>query len=203
MTLSLATRSLLATLRLLLVMLLCAGACSEYVAPVNPGALVYIYGTKGNEWESCSGTVVNADPGVVLTAAHCLMPGFALRFNGRPAKALRIVALSGESQDQALMRLDITFPGAAPLGPMPKEGNRARWWGNCCDRSNFYREGYVTDVGADDFTLVGTIWRGDSGAGVFNEAGELVGVVTDYLPVGAGDSAGIARRIQLKPEQAL
>jgi hypothetical protein len=52
------------------------------------------------------------------------------------------------------------------------------WWGNPQGVPNVYREGYVAAVSGDQIAVDGTICHGDSGAGIFNQQGQVVAVVS-------------------------
>lgn len=134
------------------------------------------------EWPEtvCTGTPVAAD--VIRTAAHCLA-GAGLIVNGN---MVAIVAIKPITTDV----VDITIAGQrfdtwAVQGPPLKQGDRVRWFGNPMGEPDVYREGYVSKVGKEAVFIDATICRGDSGSGIWNEAGQLVGVVS-MMTDGAG-----------------
>jgi S1-C subfamily serine protease len=127
------------------------------------------------EWPEtvCTGTPVAAD--VIRTAAHCLAGGLLI-VNGT---AVAVVGVKPITTDV----VDLTIAGQrfdrwAVQGPALKQGDRVRWWGNPMGEPDVYREGYVSKVGREAVFIDATICRGDSGSGIFNAAGQLVGVVS-------------------------
>ena len=127
------------------------------------------------EWSEtvCTGTPVAAD--VVRTAEHCVQGGLLL-VNGT---AVSVVNVSKVTTDV----VDLTIAGQkfdtwATQGPPLKQGDRVRFWGNPMGEPDVYREGYVSKVGTEAVFIDATICRGDSGSGIWNAAGQLVGVVS-------------------------
>lgn len=126
----------------------------------------------------CSGTAVA--PNVILSAYHCFdTTGPYIAVNGAIAKIQRIVK---DDNDHALVIVDITFDVVAKFGPEQKKSEDMHYWGNP-GRNMFYRRGYVTgmDENATYYDVNG--YAGDSGAGVFDSKGRLVGVISFYTTV--------------------
>lgn len=123
----------------------------------------------------CSGTAVGRD--LVLTAAHCFADNRLLRINDREAYALKIVR---SGRDHALVRVTIQFQQWATVGVNPRAGEAIRWIGNPAGLRSVYRFGYVVHVGSREILIQAPVFGGDSGSGIFNERGQLVGVVTGY-----------------------
>lgn len=123
----------------------------------------------------CSGTAIARD--VILSAQHCFKGGGALRFvNGQPVK---VIGYGKDEHDLATIRVTgVTFKTWARRGGSLTQGERVRFWGNPGGEHNVYREGYVSRATTDLVVLDMTICKGDSGAGIFNQRGEVVGVVT-------------------------
>ena len=122
----------------------------------------------------CSGTAIG--PHVILTAQHCLRGGTLQLVNDQPVK---VVGIGRDKHDTLTLRLTgLTFTHWARLGHAPKQGDRIRWWGNPEGQPNVYREGYVAGLSDGMIVFDATICHGDSGAGIFNPQGEVVGVVT-------------------------
>jgi S1-C subfamily serine protease len=124
----------------------------------------------------CSGTAISDHE--LRTANHCIDLGGALQLvDGWDA---HVVSMSA---NKARDIIDITLAGHpfkhwAQLGPRPKQGDRIRWWGNPEGEADVYREGYVAKVTDEMIVVDATICHGDSGSGLFNESGQLVGVVS-------------------------
>ena len=119
----------------------------------------------------CSGTAVGPD--LLVTAQHC----------GKLVSVGDVVVESEVveqgKRDFVLLRIKgLTFEHYVKRGPLPKQGDRVRWWGNPAGEKNIYREGYVARVDADAIVISAQICRGDSGAGIHNERGEVVGIVS-------------------------
>lgn len=122
----------------------------------------------------CSGTAIG--PSSLLTASHCFSGNDLARVNGQSVKVKFIIR---RGQDNAFVYLDKPmFKIWAKFGPPLRQGDRVRWWGNPMGEADIYRQGYVSRAWADGMIVDATICRGDSGAGIFNDAGQIVGVVT-------------------------
>lgn len=120
----------------------------------------------------CSGTAVG--PQLVLTASHCLDVGRIVAIDDREAYALRVIH---DGRDHALVRVSVTFRRWAALGPAMQQGDRVRWIGNPAGEPDMYREGYVVRAHTDEVLIDGPSFAGDSGAGLFDSRGRLVGVL--------------------------
>lgn len=122
----------------------------------------------------CSGTAVGAD--LVLTAQHCLKGNRLLTVNGQP---VTVVGIGRDSRDTLTLRVTgIRFAQWARLGPLPRQGARVRWWGSPLGVPDIYREGYVSGMSGGAMIVDATICKGDSGSGIFDTQGRVVGVVT-------------------------
>jgi V8-like Glu-specific endopeptidase len=132
---------------------------------------------------TCSGTVVA--PTVILSAGHCFQEeendfGFSIartsmKVDGYEVKILAVVL---DGNDHALVKVDFTFHSFAKLAKVPAVGAHVHYWGNPAGINNVYREGYVTSYHHSDMILNVNGFFGDSGAGIFNEDGNVVGVVS-------------------------
>lgn len=148
----------------------------------------------------CSGYAVA--PNVFVTAAHCLMPGAELETMnslGRPAEPAKLLHTI-RAADHAFVVTDYTFTHYAPVVRMdptlPHQGEKIHYWGNPLGIPDQYREGYVTGYCLMTICFPGLAesmgWtlatqtalldimgqRGDSGAGVLNADGELIGTIS-------------------------
>ena len=136
----------------------------------------------------CSGTAIGPD--LILSASHCLQGGTLKAVDGQ---AIKVVGIGKNKHDTMTVRVSgIRFKRWAKLGRQPNQGDRIRWWGNPQGVPDVYREGYVSRSWTDGVLYDATICKGDSGAGIFNAAGEVVGVVT-----GMNDMAGCTFMVSL------
>lgn len=122
----------------------------------------------------CSATAVAAD--VLLTAKHCIKDtDDALLLEG---KAVAILRQEADAHDHVLLRLRHNFRAWAKPGPSVKVGQDVQMRGNVEGFNQFYRRGYVAGWYGSALMMDMEIGKGDSGAGIFNMKGELVGVVS-------------------------
>lgn len=123
----------------------------------------------------CSGTAIAPD--VILTASHCWASGGMLvRVNGQP---VTVTGIGRDKRDTMTIRVEgVTFTRFAKLGDLPAQGARVRFWGNPRGAEDVYRQGYVSRATSEGLIVDATICKGDSGAGLFTDAGRVVGVVS-------------------------
>ena len=139
----------------------------------------------------CSGTVVT--PSVILSAGHCFgdvreedqgkeakkEPPTSMKINGRTVKILAVVL---DGNDHALVHVDFVFPYVAHLGRKPRTGAHVHYYGNPAGLDLIYREGYVASYRHSAMMLNINGFFGDSGAGIFDEFGEVIGVMNFINP---------------------
>lgn len=160
-------KSMLATLLLTI-----AGCAGNPIADAHR-TTVYLAMDKG----TCSGTVVG--PHTVLTAEHCLWDMRKLAIDG---KAVRVEGITLDHHDHALVKVGATFKAWASLGRIEGQGASVFVLGNPGDLQDIYRHGYLSGhtkakgMAVTLYDLNG--YYGDSGSGIFNDRGELVGVVS-------------------------
>jgi hypothetical protein len=173
----------------------------------NPhGAAVSLEFTDG----LCGGTIYLNH--TVLTAAHCMAGGPLVAINALPAKSLWTLK---DKTDHTFVVTNQTFqmpayPTVRFTNGLP-QGTNFTFYGNPLGIRDQFRQGYVTGTcpasycfpGLDvelnlpkDYpvTLLSVMGQhGDSGSGIYNGAGELVGVVSlvqeqmpaPFVPMGA------------------
>lgn len=125
----------------------------------------------------CSGTVVGAH--TVLTATHCLVNGYPIAIDGEPVYISKQV---DDGNDHSLIATDLTFSHIAEFGPMPQAGDAVVIYGNPDGKHDWLQRGFVVGKDkSDDGKSVDVLdingFFGDSGAGVFDKDGRLVGVI--------------------------
>jgi hypothetical protein len=126
----------------------------------------------------CSGTAVGRN--LVLTAEHCFKHGpLVVSVDGQRVEVLERVS---DGQDHVLVRVSATFDRWAAVGPKPVQGQSVRWIGQPGAMEDVYRLGYVAKVDGEAIYIDGASYRGDSGAGLFDSEGRVIGVL-----MGVGD----------------
>jgi V8-like Glu-specific endopeptidase len=142
---------------------------------------------------TCSGTVVA--PTVILSAAHCFKEpedefGSIMLLPPKPLPTTMLVdgykvyiqAIVFDGNDHALVKVSFFFKDYALLAKMPGVGAHVYYWGNPDGIRNVYREGYVTSYDHSEMVMDVNGFFGDSGAGIFDESGKLIGVMS-YINV--------------------
>lgn len=132
----------------------------------------------------CSGTAISAD--TIITAQHCLKLGGALvAVDGLPVK---VRGIGKDKRDTLTLRVTgITFAYWARMGPALTQGAQVRWWGSPAGMTDIYREGYVARVLTNEVLIDAIAFGGDSGSGIFDSQGRLIGVLTGIKWVRNGD----------------
>ena len=120
----------------------------------------------------------------LLSAAHCFEGSALLTVNQVP---VNVVEYRHDGNDHALLTLDTDFPTYTPMnmGGMV-QGASVFMYGNPNDIHDLLRRGYVVGGDAERTLLDMNVSHGDSGAGVFNDKGELVGVITGFGQFSSG-----------------
>ena len=131
---------------------------------------------------SCSGTIIAPDK--VLSASHCFQGGRLLTVNMVP---VNVITYQHDGSDHAVVTLDTTFPSFAPInyGGMA-QGERVFMYGNPSGQADMLRRGYVSGSVGLGTLLDLPVSQGDSGAAIFNERGEVVGVLTGFARLQSG-----------------
>lgn len=148
----------------------CSGCAS--VQPLDVARDAYV--ALRFEGATCSGTAIGPD--TFLTAEHCL-EGELLTVNGN---MVAVVSILRDGNDHA----KVTVAGAkfstwAKWSKRPMvQGDSLTWIGGPGGETHVLRRGYVAKAAKDGVLVDAQVWKGDSGAGVFNDRGELVGMVS-------------------------
>jgi S1-C subfamily serine protease len=132
---------------------------------------------------TCSGTVIA--PHTVLTAEHCLTGTHTLAIDSKPVEVVKVVL---DHRDHALVIVSATFSHwsniakLSKLSPQDNLGNTVFIIGNPGSLRDMYRKGYVSGVQVIDgkaWTLIDLNgFYGDSGSALFDESGNIVGVIS-------------------------
>lgn len=127
----------------------------------------------------CSATAVG--PNQLLTAEHCISPTAVYSIPGSGVLAVKSILHDGA--DHVLLEVDKKFDVWAQINLVqPETGSHVYIWGNPGDLSDVYREGTISGVVEEAGKVVVLVdingYFGDSGSGVFNEKGEVVGVIS-------------------------
>src|SRR5687768_8446251 len=158
---------------LALLLTLCMGACSCASIPSHTDLRATALRLEFAGGGVCSGTAISND--TLMTAQHCLS-GTLQKVNG---VAVTVVGIGKDKKDLATVKVAGTkFKTWAKVGPALKQGDRLRWFGNPALLPDIYREGYVVNVTANGVLIDAQAYGGDSGAGVFDSQGRVVGVIT-------------------------
>lgn len=161
------------TLALLLASLLMAGCSGCASLPSHTDLRATALRLEFAGGGVCSGTAISAD--TLVTAQHCLT-GTLQRVNG---VSVTVTGIGKDKKDLATVRVTGTsFKTWAKFGPPLKQGDRIRWFGNAALLYDAYREGYVVSTTKDGVLIDAQAYGGDSGAGVLDSQGRVVGVVT-------------------------
>lgn len=146
------------------------GVCVAAAPPYPPTheATVFLRVGPG----SCSGTAVG--PNVVLTATHCAANGLWL-IDGLP---VQVLSRKDDGNDHTLLRVSRTFPKWAKVGKNPPQKAEVHWYGNPFPLRDMYRAGYVAGRWNGMILIDAPCAGGDSGSGIFDARGRLVGVLS-------------------------
>ncbi len=158
-------------LKFLLLALLAGCGCSSIPTHDNLRATALRLEFAGG---LCSGTAVSAD--TLITAKHCTDQGAITRINGVDVVMADVRQIGG---DTVLVKLaSPIFKHWARINFHVVQGERIRWFGNPLGAADMYRVGYVARAWSGGIIIDGTVCKGDSGSGLLNDKGEVIGVVS-------------------------
>ena len=166
---------------------------------------VLVVGTDATRVVVGAGVLIGGGPELtIVTAAHVLRAGYAPAVrsaDGVPLAIRSIEAIPGH--DLALIRTAAPPLGlwrVAALGPLVAPGAPVFLWGHPAGRIYTLARGTVADPAPDlgpgpagRFTIAcASCDHGDSGAGVFDTHGVLLGILTDLVLDASGERTGLA-----------
>lgn len=147
-----------------------------------------IHSEKGFKEEAghCSATQVG--PHALLTAQHCFLDSNLIRLDNEKDPTVILAALI-DGNDHVIYLVDRTFTHWAGINERQLMTNEpVHFWGSPGDNSDVYRVGYfqkyATFKDVDDLEkfqfqfFILPVFKGDSGSGIFDEAGSVVAVVS-------------------------
>ena len=132
----------------------------------------------------CSGTAVARN--ALLTAQHCFKDSNLIRIDDDPTPTVILAALI-DGNDHVIYIVRHEFTHWANIDQRPLvDGEHVHMWGAPGKNTNVYRVGYYVWLASEPeidkhFMLqqfVLPTYRGDSGAGIFDEHGSVVAVIT-------------------------
>lgn len=155
---------------------------------------------KGDDSGICSGVVLNAKAGFLLTAAHCVdgkPEDLSITVNGNHAEVARVNRLL----DLAVLRFEADNEQDMALAEKtPEEGTEIAVAGFLHGQEKIHFQfGHIAARRDDDGALVldSTIRPGDSGGAIINAQGQLVGMSNRYYQGSAVGLAVPVERIRL------
>lgn len=159
---------------LLLLVLLVAGCATQLSAVQRAHATTLRLSMDDG---SCSGTAVG--PHAILSATHCFVGVQALAINGEPVVVTDAIS---DGHDHTILFVDRTFTNYAEIAAAPAQGDQVFILGNPAELHDLFRAGYVAGSVVDRNVRI-TLYDlqdffGDSGSGIFNASGDLVGVIS-------------------------
>lgn len=143
-------------------------------AQARPSTEQYTHRLGTQDGGLCSATAVGQR--TLLTAKHCIKQTDSYVYLG--GKRVGVTRIEVDGSDHALLWVDQRFRSWAQRGVSPKKGDPLHFYGNVDGLEQLYRAGYMSGWYGGAFVLEIPCAKGDSGAGVFNEQGQLVSVVS-------------------------
>lgn len=150
-----------------------------------------VFSTPSNNGK-CSGTAVSHD--VILTAKHCLPDGEAIIKNFETPDYYAIVDRVDVGDDISLIRvIGKTFENTSKISfDTHLVNDDVFYFGGIDQAPRLFRRGYIISINEKYTGLDSNGFFGDSGSAIFNEDGEIIGVMTMMFSGGRVDQQTIA-----------
>lgn len=134
----------------------------------------------GEDGDLCTAEAIG--PHTILTATHCMLTNpDSVKIDGAP---VQITQRINDGNDHTILTFTNVYFNSfvKPVFAQPVAGEFAWFWGNPGDLRDMYREGYCAGFAkmarGPYAAFVILAIPGDSGSAVFNERGEIIGVVS-------------------------
>lgn len=125
----------------------------------------------------CSATAVGTH--TLLSATHCFEAhAGVMKVDGKEAG---YVIVADDGNDHVLVRMTARQEHIAEFGPKPAQGAEVFIHGNPMAIADLLRVGRVAGWNEQGMLLTGQFWKGDSGAGILDRKGRIVGVISGML----------------------
>lgn len=151
----------------------------------------------------CGGTAIGRR--TIVTASHCLLPEVGLTsMDGKPVV---ITKVHDDGKDHVMVYVDRDLPTVAKRGRPLAIGDDVYIWGHPHGLGLLFRKGYYAGdikhpgTGVNYYTYDVESIFGDSGSGIFNSKGELVGMVSQLLSLDPRFRMVITAEFHFTPEQ--
>lgn len=178
----------------LIASLLSCASCSS--VPPKPLVIYAATGTLQVGGDYCSATAVG--PHTILTAAHCFEQKVVPQTFKFQDQDVTVTKAMEDAYDHVLLLTDHTFPGFATMessSNKPKVGDDLYYWGTPGGLQHVMRKCYMAATIKGDLMMDCNVWFGDSGSGIFDKNGKVIGVV-NYM---RGDNTHLFRLAGVQP----
>ena len=144
---------------------------------------ISLFSRSDQGWHSCSGVVIKNTPteSIVLTAKHCSTMKTDIWVEGLEVESMGVALYD----DLAYLILDQFIPYKTPAklsNYIPVKDDLIAFVGYP-NKNLYISKGTMFLETNDKYMIDGKIIRGCSGGGAFNTDGELIGIITNHIPL--------------------